>query len=182
MKLKHYYAKMFYSFLLEFNYLFGTILLPIPAAVLHRYLLPLSPDELAAVLEPYQQHLLPTIAGAATIAVLATIYFASRPHPVYLVDFACFRPPSSCRVPFSTFMEHCRLLNQFDPKSVEFQTRILERSGLGEETAFPPALHYLPPTLPSRLLVTNPEWSSSPPSTPPSPAPQSGHATSTSSS
>uniref|UniRef100_A0A2N9GPD9 Protein kinase domain-containing protein n=1 Tax=Fagus sylvatica TaxID=28930 RepID=A0A2N9GPD9_FAGSY len=31
------------------------------------------------------------------------------------------------------------------PKSVEFQLRILERSGLGEETCLPPASHYIPP-------------------------------------
>ncbi|WZY76384.1 hypothetical protein YC2023_022768 [Brassica napus] len=32
------------------------------------------------------------------------------------------------------------------PKRVEFQMRILERSGLGEETCLPPAIHYIPPT------------------------------------
>ncbi|KAH6810061.1 3-ketoacyl-CoA synthase 6 [Perilla frutescens var. frutescens] len=32
-----------------------------------------------------------------------------------------------------------------EPKSVHFQMKILERSGLGEETCLPPAMHYIPP-------------------------------------
>ncbi|KAL3510792.1 hypothetical protein ACH5RR_030193 [Cinchona calisaya] len=42
-------------------------------------------------------------------------------------------------------MEHSRLILSTEPKSVEFQMRILERSGLGEETCLPPAIHYIPP-------------------------------------
>ena len=78
------------------------------------------------------------------ITFLATLCYASRPRAVYLVDYACFKPPLTCRVPFSTFMEHSRLIVH-DEKSVEFQMRILERSGLGEETCLPPAIHYIPP-------------------------------------
>ncbi|KAM1382679.1 hypothetical protein ACFX2F_035117 [Malus domestica] len=63
----------------------------------------------------------------------------------YLVDYACFKPPVTCRVPFSTFMEHSCLNLSDNPKSVEFQMRILERSGLGDETCLPPAIHYIPP-------------------------------------
>lgn len=71
----------------------------------------------------------------------------SRPTPVYLVDYSCYKAPSTCRVPFATFMEHSRIIlnNNEEPKSVEFQMRILERSGLGEETCLPPAIHYIPP-------------------------------------
>lgn len=43
-------------------------------------------------------------------------------------------------------MEHSRLILKDNPKSVEFQMRILERSGLGEETSLPPAIQYIPPT------------------------------------
>ncbi|KAL0332482.1 UNVERIFIED_CONTAM: 3-ketoacyl-CoA synthase 6 [Sesamum calycinum] len=35
--------------------------------------------------------------------------------------------------------------SQGNKKSVDFQMRILERSGLGEETCVPPAMHYIPP-------------------------------------
>ena len=69
----------------------------------------------------------------------------SKPRTIYLVDYACFKPPVSSRVPSATFIEHSRLNLIDSPKSVEFQLRILERSGLGEETCLPPASHYIPP-------------------------------------
>lgn len=69
----------------------------------------------------------------------------SKPRPIYLLDYSLFKPKSVFRVPFSTFMEHSKLNLKDNPKSVEFQMRILERSGLGEETCLPPAIHYIPP-------------------------------------
>lgn len=80
------------------------------------------------------------------ITFIVTLYLATRPRAVYLVDYCCYSPPVSCRVPFSTFMEHSRLILSTEPKSVDFQMRILERSGLGEETCLPPAIHYIPPS------------------------------------
>ncbi|KAK8622418.1 hypothetical protein V6N13_117335 [Hibiscus sabdariffa] len=76
---------------------------------------------------------------------VATVYLLSKPRSIYLVDYECYKPPVTCRVPFSAFMEHSRLILS-NPKSVEFQMRILERSGLGEETCLPPAIHYIPPS------------------------------------
>ncbi|KAK4437761.1 3-ketoacyl-CoA synthase 4 [Sesamum alatum] len=65
--------------------------------------------------------------------------------PVYLVDYACYRPPDHLRVDFHKFMHHSRLTGDFDDSSLEFQRKILERSGLGEETYLPEALHQIPP-------------------------------------
>ncbi|CBI32597.3 unnamed protein product, partial [Vitis vinifera] len=42
-------------------------------------------------------------------------------------------------------MEHSRLTGDFDESALEFQRKILERSGLGEETYVPEAMHYIPP-------------------------------------
>ncbi|KAL8480504.1 hypothetical protein ACS0TY_027153 [Phlomoides rotata] len=44
-------------------------------------------------------------------------------------------------------MEHSRLILKDNPKSVDFQMRILKRSGLGEETCLPPLIHYIPPMM-----------------------------------
>ncbi|PKA47134.1 3-ketoacyl-CoA synthase 6 [Apostasia shenzhenica] len=109
----------------------GPFLLPAATAIATTYLIT---HDAAGVL------LLPLAAAACAAA-----YLLSRPRPVFLLDYACFRPVRTCRVPFATFMEHARLCPFFDEKSVEFQMRILERSGLGEETCLPPANHYLPP-------------------------------------
>ncbi|XP_047067300.1 3-ketoacyl-CoA synthase 6-like [Lolium rigidum] len=83
-------------------------------------------------------------------AAAATLYLMMRPRSVYLVDYACFRTKPSGRVPFGTFLEHAKLVTfiegaSIDERSVRFMTRLLERSGLGEETCLPPAHHYIPP-------------------------------------
>lgn len=75
-----------------------------------------------------------------------TYFIMSRPRPVYLVDYALFKPPRSFRVSFAGFMEHAKMALFTEPKSIHFQMKILERSGLGEETSLPPALHYIPPS------------------------------------
>ncbi|KAH7655990.1 Very-long-chain 3-ketoacyl-CoA synthase protein [Dioscorea alata] len=92
---------------------------------------------------------LPTIHHLSLLSLLLLLllppilYFKSPPSPVYILDFACFKPPITCRVPHATFLEHSRLL--VDEKSVRFQMRILERSGISEETGLPPPSFYLPP-------------------------------------
>ncbi|KAL6646186.1 hypothetical protein ACP70R_017794 [Stipagrostis hirtigluma subsp. patula] len=78
-------------------------------------------------------------------AVMAALYLVRHPPPVYLIDYACFKGVPSCRLPASTFVEHAHLLPFFDNRSVRFMTRMLERSGLGDETSLPPTLHYIPP-------------------------------------
>lgn len=64
---------------------------------------------------------------------------------VYLVDFSCLKPPSFCRVPFSSFIENTSMIKSFDPESISFMAKVLTYSGLSEETCLPPALHYIPP-------------------------------------
>ncbi|XP_052205922.1 3-ketoacyl-CoA synthase 6-like [Diospyros lotus] len=82
------------------------------------------------------------------VIIIATFhYFMSRrrPRPVYLVDYACFKPPCHLRIPCATFIEHARLILPAQPKIVDFLMKILERSGLGEETCLPPAILCIPP-------------------------------------
>ncbi|KAL4178849.1 hypothetical protein AMTRI_Chr13g84270 [Amborella trichopoda] len=61
---------------------------------------------------------------------MASLYFISKPRPIYLVDYTCCNLPDPGRVPSTLFIEH---------------VQILERSGLGERTCVSPALHYIPP-------------------------------------
>ncbi|KAI3763846.1 hypothetical protein L2E82_13844 [Cichorium intybus] len=80
-----------------------------------------------------------------TISILA-FYLLNKPRTIYLLDFACFKPPSILRVPYATAAEHGRIILASQPKSIAFQVKIFERSGLGEETCLPHSLHYLPPS------------------------------------
>ncbi|KAK6161421.1 hypothetical protein DH2020_004802 [Rehmannia glutinosa] len=66
------------------------------------------------------------------MAVLATVYYMSRPRKVYLVDFACYKPDPSFLATRDTVLEKvgCFLREE----SVVFTKRVLERSGLGDKT------------------------------------------------
>ncbi|RCV21165.1 hypothetical protein SETIT_4G116400v2 [Setaria italica] len=103
----------------------------------------LGPEELAGrVRDARPVHL---FLAAFLPAAAATVYLMLRPRAVYLVDYACFRTASNCRVPFSTFLEHAKQVPVLNERSIRFMTKLLERSGLGEETCLPPAHHYIPP-------------------------------------
>ncbi|WOK97511.1 hypothetical protein Cni_G06219 [Canna indica] len=136
------YVKLGYQYLVN-NFL-AFLLVPVMISVALE-LIRLGPEEILGLWNSLHLDLIQIMCSVFVIVFVATVYFMSRPRPVYLVDYACFKPPLTCRVPFSTFMEHSRINNK-DEKSVRFQMRILERSGLGEETCLPPAIHYIPPT------------------------------------
>ncbi|KAG6493867.1 3-ketoacyl-CoA synthase 6-like [Zingiber officinale] len=136
------YVKLGYQYLA--NHLVTLLLVPVMAGFLLE-VLKQDPAELVALWRALGITAVHTLSTFFVLVLVGTAYLMSRPRPVYLVDFACFRPTSNCRVPFSTFLEHARLMPFFNEKSVRFQVRILERSGLGEETCLPPANHYIPP-------------------------------------
>ncbi|KAF3433085.1 hypothetical protein FNV43_RR24187 [Rhamnella rubrinervis] len=72
-------------------------------------------------------------------------YFSNYSCPLYLVDFSCLRPPSSCRVPFSKFLGNASKFESFNSGSIAFMAKHLTSSGQSEETYLPPALHFIPP-------------------------------------
>ncbi|CAM8876532.1 unnamed protein product [Rhodiola kirilowii] len=136
------YVKIGYQYIVN-NFL-TIVLVPIMISIgvqLHR----IGLEGLVNIWNSLQFDTVQVLCAAFLFIFIATIYFMSKPRTIYLVDYACYKPPVTCRVPFSTFMEHSRLILTDHPKSVEFQMRILERSGLGEETCLPPAIHYIPP-------------------------------------
>nr|XP_043626858.1 3-ketoacyl-CoA synthase 5-like [Erigeron canadensis] len=79
-----------------------------------------------------------------TISIL-TFYYMNQPQTVYLVDFACFKAPLALRVSYSTMVEHANIILAEQPKSISFQIKMFQRSGLGEETCLPAPIHYIPP-------------------------------------
>ncbi|XP_020584708.1 3-ketoacyl-CoA synthase 6-like [Phalaenopsis equestris] len=85
----------------------------------------------------------------SSLIILAAAYltfrqFRRRRPPVYLLDFSCFKPPQNYRVPYAAFAEHARFI--LGEETASFLIRVLEKSGLGEETALPVGAHYIEPT------------------------------------
>ncbi|URE28777.1 3-ketoacyl-CoA synthase [Musa troglodytarum] len=71
-----------------------------------------------------QYNLVSVLVCSAFLVFGTTVYIMTGPRHVYL---------------------HSQLCGEFNESALEFQRRILERSGLGQETYLPSALHYLPP-------------------------------------
>eukprot|EP01041_Mallomonas_annulata_P011032 gene11032-23057_t len=80
--------------------------------------------------------------GWKTMALLAlTIWYLNhREKPVYLLDFCTFEPPESWKVSYDDLMEIMRRQECFTEDSIDFMNRMLERSGCGPSTAWPPGI------------------------------------------
>lgn len=81
---------------------------------------------------------------AAIAVILILLHFCFRHSTVYLLDYVCYLPPDNLRVPHSHFIEHFELCN-FHRELIDFQQKVLERSGIGAEACMPESVHELPP-------------------------------------
>lgn len=77
-------------------------------------------------------------------AAAAWAYAVSRPRPVYLVDLSGYRAGAALEASRAKTIAHFSRCGQFSDESMAFQKRMLERSGLGEQTHFPASLISLP--------------------------------------
>ncbi|KAK7331619.1 hypothetical protein VNO80_28356 [Phaseolus coccineus] len=81
---------------------------------------------------------------AAIALILILLYFCFRRRTVYLLDYVCYMPPDHLRVPYSHMLEHFEICN-FDQEKIDFEMKVLERSGIGVEACMPESVHELPP-------------------------------------
>ncbi|XP_051119549.1 3-ketoacyl-CoA synthase 10-like [Andrographis paniculata] len=79
-----------------------------------------------------------TVASLAAVAVLTlTLYLMTRPRSIYLLDFACYKPSDDLKVTKEQFIDLLQKSGKFDEADLAFHRRILESSGLGDETYVP---------------------------------------------
>ncbi|KAH9288792.1 hypothetical protein KI387_032909, partial [Taxus chinensis] len=97
-------------------------------------------DDLWRFLEKPTFHFVSFLSVSGLIGFTACIYYMSSPEHIYLVDFACYKPSDELKVTRDTVISHSRDSGLFDDNSLEFQRKILERSGIGEHTYCPGAL------------------------------------------
>uniref|UniRef100_A0ACD5ZVE0 Uncharacterized protein n=1 Tax=Avena sativa TaxID=4498 RepID=A0ACD5ZVE0_AVESA len=131
------------SYQLVVNNFLILVILPVISIVVLRKAAQLGPDELLSRFHGLRQvHLF--LAVFLPFA-MATHYLIRRPRSVYLVDYACCRPKSSCRVSLGSCTEKARLSPYIDDGSFRFLSRMIERSGLGEQTYLHSSMLYIPP-------------------------------------
>jgi 3-ketoacyl-CoA synthase len=136
------YVKLGYHYLISHGmYLLLSPLMALVAVQLST----VSPRDLADLWEQLRFNLLSVVACSTLLVFLSTVYFLTRPRPVYLLDFACYKPEPERKCTRETFMHCSKLTGSFTDENLEFQRKILERSGLGEDTYLPPAVLQVPP-------------------------------------
>ncbi|MEW5317569.1 MAG: hypothetical protein WDW38_008855 [Sanguina aurantia] len=82
-----------------------------------------------------------TAVGCTTLLAAALIsYFLLQKRPVYLLDFSVYRAPDSWAFTYDRFNTHSQECGKFTEESLVFQSKIVARSGLGQETYLPPAI------------------------------------------
>ncbi|XP_058104967.1 3-ketoacyl-CoA synthase 1-like [Magnolia sinica] len=87
------------------------------------------------------------LSASAILIFLLTVYWFKRARPVYLVDFACYKPGDERKMPVESFLEMTESNGGFEEATIDFQRRISRRSGLGDETYFPQGITSRPPNL-----------------------------------
>jgi FAE1/Type III polyketide synthase-like protein len=135
------YVKLGYHYLI--THLLTLLLLPLIAVVLLEAI-QTDPNDIRQLWLHLQFNLVSVVSLSALLVFASTVYLLTRPRSVYLVDYSCYVPPPELKAPFIEFMGHSKVCG-FDESALEFQRKILERSGLGEETYVPEAMHAIPP-------------------------------------
>lgn len=135
------YVKLGYHYLI--THLLKLALIPL-TVVLFVEATRTDPNDLLQVWLLLKCNLLAMSTLSALLVVGCMFYFLTCPRPVYLVDFTCYKPPMLLEVGFEEFLNHSRLIG-FNNSALEFQRKILERSGLSEHTHVPESVKCLPP-------------------------------------
>lgn len=136
------YVKLGYHYLITHGmFLFLSPFIILIAAQMSTF----SFQDLHDLWDHLRYNLISVIVCSALLVFLSTLYFLTRPRPVYLVDFACYKPEDARKCTREIFMERSGLTGNFTDANLVFQRKILERSGLGESTYLPDAVLRVPP-------------------------------------
>ncbi|KAL4269517.1 hypothetical protein GQ457_HM001010 [Hibiscus cannabinus] len=137
------YVKLGYHYLITHGmYLFLTPLVAVIAAQLSTF----SVQDLYDLWEHLQYNLISVIICSTLLVFLSTLYFLTRPRPVYLVNFACYKPEETRKCSKRMFVDQSKMTGTFTDENLQFQRKILERSGLGDSTYLPEAVMNIPLT------------------------------------
>ncbi|KAH0886229.1 hypothetical protein HID58_062325 [Brassica napus] len=127
------YVKLGYHYLINHAVYLATI--PVLVLVFSAEVGSLSGEEIWKKLWDYD---IATVIGFFGVFVLTVcVYFMSRPRSVYLIDFACFKPSDELKVTREEFIDLARKSGKFDEEILGFKKRILQASGIGDETYVP---------------------------------------------
>ncbi|KAL4317895.1 hypothetical protein GQ457_18G004120 [Hibiscus cannabinus] len=136
------YVKLGYHYLITHGmFIFFAPFLLLLAANLSTF----SLQDLHDLWDQLRFNLISVVLCSALVVFMSTLFFLTRPRPVYLVDFSCYKPDDARKCSKQVFMERSLLAGCFTGENLGFQRKILERSGLGDSTYLPEAVLRVPP-------------------------------------
>ncbi|CAI9098988.1 OLC1v1035731C1 [Oldenlandia corymbosa var. corymbosa] len=71
------------------------------------------------------------------LCLILYIYLDLIPPSTYLLDFACYCPPSELKISKEEYIELAKNSGKFNDAAIKFQQHVLKNSGLGDETYLP---------------------------------------------
>lgn len=72
----------------------------------------------------FEFNLVSVLVTSGALVFGATLYYMRRPRPVYLVDYACYKPDDKCKIPAEDFIAKSIATNAFSPESIELQRKV----------------------------------------------------------
>ncbi|CAN8254695.1 unnamed protein product [Cochlearia groenlandica] len=113
------YVKLGYFYLLSLSHTFGFFLPPLLLLFIFAY------------------QFLPVLAYPLSIFFLLLLYHLLTPSSVFLLNFSCYCPPDHLKITKSDFIDMARKSGNFNETSIDLQRRVLDQSGIGEESYMP---------------------------------------------
>ncbi|KDP34003.1 hypothetical protein JCGZ_07574 [Jatropha curcas] len=133
------YVMLGYHYLINHAIYLATI--PVLVLVFSAEVGSLSREELWKKLwEDARYDLVTVLSFFGVFVFTVSAYFMSKPRSIYLVDFSCYRPNDDLKVSKDELMEMARMTGKYDEATLQFQKRILQSSGIGDETYIPKAV------------------------------------------
>ncbi|CAA6672098.1 unnamed protein product [Spirodela intermedia] len=84
------------------------------------------------------------VTGGVALVVLSFVvvllHLELAPSSTYLIDFACYRPPKDLQIGRAEFVELVKESGNYDVAAIEFLKRVVENSGIGDESYIPRSL------------------------------------------
>jgi len=101
----------------------------------------LSRKQLIELLQNLEFHSVEVIIVMILLLTVQVAYRLHKVRPVFLLDFVTYKAPERLATSTEHFLELSERAGVFNQDQLAFQRKLLERSGLGEKTSFPDAMH-----------------------------------------
>ncbi|KAL3625237.1 hypothetical protein CASFOL_030691 [Castilleja foliolosa] len=123
------YVKLGYGYLIKHLKYFMVV--PILMAILSTQVGKLRWDNLSF---EYYNIVINSVLFLGFLSLVVFVGLDLTPRSTYLVDFSCYLPPDELKITKEEYIELAKKSGQFNNTSIKFQQRVLNSSGLGDET------------------------------------------------